>query len=161
MQREQDKAVFKTYINGKNEFKNALAPIPGLSTNPAFNHTITEITNHLPNLNIIRNSPETIISWLEFEFDQEEQYPFTRNLFDDISLALGSSLIEIESIDHREYRERYTFKRSSEIAVIDFEYKSNGFWGRILPVNKESNSKPLIADIKTVLQTLKQEEYAF
>jgi len=160
VQREQDKAVFKTYINGKNEFKNALAPIPGLSINPVFNHAITEIANHLPNLIVIRNSPETFISRLEFEFDQEEQYPFTRNLFDDISLALEGAGIEIENIDHREYRERYTFKRSHEIAVIDFEYNSYGFWGRILPVNKNTNSQSLIADIKAVLQTLKQEEYA-
>lgn len=158
--REQEQAVFKTFINGKNEFKNSLSPIPHLSLNWAFNNLIAEIVNHLPNVSIKRNTPETIINRIEFEFELEQQFPFTRSLFDDISLLFEETNITIESVVHLAFRERYTFRNNQEIAVLDFEYKSNGVFGRILPVLNKTNSQSLVVLIKTALQTLKQEENA-
>jgi tRNA A37 threonylcarbamoyladenosine biosynthesis protein TsaE len=160
LKREQDSAVFKTFVNGKNEFKNALSPMPNLSPNEAFNNSIAAIVNHLPNISIKRNTPETIINRIEFEFELEEQYPFTRSLFDDISLLCEETNIAIESVAHLAYRERYTFRHNQEVAVLDFEYKSNGVFGRILPVLNKTNSQSLVLEIKTALQTLKQEEHA-
>ena len=160
LKREQDRAVFKTFVNGKNEFKNALSPMPNLSPNEAFNVSIAEIVNHLPNISIKRITPETIINRIEFEFELEEQYPFTRSLFDDISLLCEETNIAIESVAHLAYRERYTFRHNQEMAVLDFEYKSNGVFGRILPVLNKTNSQSLVLEIKTALQTLKQEEHA-
>lgn len=160
LKRERDSAVFKTFVNGKNEFKNALSPMPNLSPNEAFNNSIAEIVNHLPNVSIKRNTPETIINRIEFEFELEEQYPFTRSLFDDISLLCEETNIAIESVAHLAYRERYTFRHNQEMAVLDFEYKSNGVFGRILPILNKTNSQSLVLEIKTALQTLKQEEHA-
>ena len=68
--------------------------------------------------------------------------------------------IIIDGIEHQHYKERYTFMRNSEKAVIDFEYKNNGFFGRVVPIQNQSNSNQLISDIKTALQTFKQEDYA-
>jgi hypothetical protein len=158
--REQDSAVFKTFINGKNEFRNAISPMPNISPSGSFNNAITEILNHLPNVTIKRNTVETIISRIEFEFELEEQFPFTRSLFDDITLLFEPTDIVIEDIEHQQYKERYTFKRNQEIAVIDFEYKKNGFFGRIVPIQNHTNSQTLILDIKLALQTFKQEQYA-
>jgi hypothetical protein len=134
--------------------------MPNLSPNEAFNDSIAEIVNHLPNVSIKRNTPETIINRIEFEFELEEQYPFTRSLFDDISLLCEKNNIGIESVAHLAYRERYTFRHNQEMAVLDFEYKSNGVFGRILPVLNKTNSQSLVLEIKTALQTLKQEEHA-
>jgi hypothetical protein len=158
--REQDKAVFRTYVNGQNEFKKTFASMPNLSPNNDFNNTLIEILNYLPNVSIKRDTAETIISQIEFEFELEEEFPFTRNLFDDLVVLLKEINIIIDGIEHQQYKERYTFMRNSEKAVIDFEYKNNGFFGRVVPIQKQSNSSQLISDIKTALQTFKQEDYA-
>lgn len=158
--REQDKAIFRTYVNGQNEFRNAISPMLNLSTNSEFNNTLTDILKHLPNVTIMRNTAETIISQIEFDFELEEEFPFTRSLFDDIVLLFKETDITIDGIEHQQYKERYTFKRNNETAVIDFEYKKNGFFGRVVPIENKTNSQELISKIKIALQTFKQEEYA-
>lgn len=158
--REQDTAVFKTFINGKNEFKNAITPMPGLSPNSKFNDGVVEILKQLPNVSLNRNTTETILNKLEFDFELEEQFPFTRCLFDDITQALEATNIKVENIDHLQHKERYCFKRNQEIAVIDFEYKENGFFGRVVTIKNQTNSQALIANVQSVLQTIKQEDYA-
>lgn len=134
--------------------------MPNLSPNIAFNNSIAEILSHLPNVSVKRNTAETIISQIEFDFELEEEFPFTRSLFDDIELLFKGTDITIDNIEHQQYKERYTFKRNQELAVVDFEYKKNGFFGRVVPIQKQTNSPVLISDIQTALQTFKQEEYA-
>lgn len=158
--RENDRAVFRTYVNGQNEFRKPVSSMPNLSPNNAFNNTLTEILNHLPNVSIKRNTPETIFSQVEFDFDLEDGFPFTRSLFDDLILLFTNTVISIDDIEHQQYKERYTFKRNQEVAVVDFEYKKNGFFGRVVPIQNQTNSQVLISDIQTALLTFKQEEYA-
>ena len=158
--RGQDNAVFRTYVNGKNEFRNSFAQMPNLSTNATFNSSLAEILDHLPNVSIKRNTAETIISQIEFDLNLEEEYPFTRSLFDDLSLLFKETDIIIYGIEHQQYKERYTFKRNNETAVLDFEYKKNGFFGRVVPIKNITNSEFLLSSIQTALQTLKREEYA-
>lgn len=158
--RENEKAVFRTYVNGQNEFKNSFSSMPNLSPNSAFNNTLVEILNHLPNVSIKRNTVETIISQIEFDFKLEEKYPFTKSLFDDLVLLFKETDIVIDGIEHQQYKERYTFKRNNEKAVLDFEYKMNGFFGRVFPIQNMTNSQSLLSSIQTALQTFKQEEYA-
>lgn len=50
--------------------------------------------------------------------------------------------------------------RNVEIAVIDFEFKQNGFFGRVVPLANKTNSKALLHGLQKALQTLKQQEYA-
>lgn len=159
-QRENDRAVFRTYVNGQNEFRNLMTSMPKLSPNIEFNLQLVEILNHLPNVAIKRNTAETIISKIEFDFEMEEQFPFTKNLFDDITVLFENSNIGIDNIEHQNYKERYTFKREQETVVIDFEYNGDGFFGRIVPLNKGTNSQSLIDSIQKALQTFKDEEYA-
>ena len=158
--REQDKAIFRTYVNAQNEFRNAISPLLNLSTNSEFNNTLTDILNHLPNVSIMRNTAETIISQIEFDFELEEEFPFTRSLFDDLVLLFKETDITIDGIEHQQYKERYTFKQNNDTAVVDFEYKKNGFFGRVVPIQNMTNSQSLLSKIQTALQTFKQEEYA-
>jgi hypothetical protein len=158
--REHDLAVFRTYINGKYEFKNTISPMPNLSPNIVFNNTMEEILKHLPNVILKRDTVETIINKIEFDFAQEEQFPFTRSLFDDISLLFEKWDITIEDVEHLQYKERYTFLRNLEKALVDFEYNKSGFFGRVVPLQNQTNSQALISDIKLALQTFKKEEYA-
>lgn len=158
--REQDKAVFRTYVNGQNEFRNPFAFIPNLSSNSLFNNAVAEILNHLPNVSINRNTAETVISQIEYDLEVEEEYPFTRSFFDDIVLLFKETDIAIESIVHQQYKERYTFKRKNETAVLDFEYRKNGFFGRVVPILNKTNSNSLLADIKKLMQKFNQDDYA-
>ncbi|MBK7438640.1 MAG: ATP-binding domain-containing protein [Saprospiraceae bacterium] len=158
--REKDKAVFRTYVNGQTEFRKPFAFMPNFSQNSAFNSTIAEVLNHLPNVSIKRNTVETIISQIEFDIELEEMFPFTRSLFDDLVLLFKETDIMIDDIEHQQYKERYSFKRNNETAVVDFEYKQNGFFGRVVPIQSMTNSQSLLSSIQTALQTFKQEEYA-
>lgn len=158
--REQEKAIFRTYVNAKNEFRNPFAVMPNLSPNSAFNNTLEEILKHLPNVSINRNIAEMIVSQIEFDFELEEEFPFTRSLYDDLVLLFKETDITIDGIEHHQYKERYTFKRKNETAVVDFEYKKNGFFGRVVPIQKMTNSQSLLSSIRTALQTFKQEEHA-
>ncbi len=158
--RENDKAVFKTFVNGKNEFKNPLVPMSNLSPASEFNNAIATILSDLPNVTIKRNTAETIISKIEFDNEIEEQFPFTKSLFDDLIVLFENTDIRIDNIEHQQYKERYTFKRNQEVALIDFEYNNQGFFGRVIPLQKQSNSPSLISAIKKAIQTLKEQEYA-
>lgn len=158
--RENDKAVFKTFVNGKNEFKNSLVVMPNLSPAGDFNNSLASILNHLPNVNIKRNTVETIISKIEFDNEIEEQFPFTKSLFDDLVVLFENTEIKIEDLEHQQYKERYTFRRNQEVAIIDFEYNKTGFFGRVVPLQKQSNSQALVSAIHAVLKTFKQKEYA-
>jgi len=158
--REQTKAVYKTFINGKNEFKNSITPMHNLSPDKEFTNEIDQLIKTLPNLIIKRNAAETIINKIEFDLDIEEKFPFTKNLFEDIGFILSDTDIQISDIEHQQYKERYTFIRNQEITVIDFEYNGDGFFGRVLPIEKQSNSETLITDIQQLLHKIKQETYA-
>ncbi|MDI9357973.1 MAG: AAA family ATPase [Phycisphaerales bacterium] len=159
--KESDTAMFKTFINGNNEFKNTLTPIPNLSTNTQFNETIAQIlNNYLPLVDVQRPNQESNTLPIEFDEKTEEQFPFTRNLFDDLTPLLQENKISINTIEHLQYKERYGFKRNNEKATLDFEYNGNGFFGRVVPIKNTTNSPSLIAAINKVLQTLKQQDYA-
>ena len=81
-------------------------------------------------------------------------------MFDDLILLFKETDITIDGIEHQQYRERYTFKQNNETAIIDFEYKKNGFFGRVVPIQNMTNSQPLLLSIQRALQTFKQVEYA-
>ncbi|MFZ4377096.1 MAG: ATP-dependent DNA helicase [Saprospiraceae bacterium] len=158
--REQEKAVFRTYINGQNEYRKPFAFMPNLSPSSTFNNVLAELLTHLPNITIKRNTAETIISQIEFDLNVEEEFPFTRSLYDDLIMLFKDTNIIIDEIEHLQYKERYTFKRNNEEVTLDFEYKKNGFFGRIVPVQNKINSQLLLSDIKLALSTFNQESYA-
>jgi len=158
--RENSFVTGKTSINGQNEFKNSLIILPAHSNDEILFKEVEALWKKLPNVKINRNTAETILTKIEFEFDQEEQFPFIRNLYDDLELLFSKTQIQIENLEHFNYKERYSSKRGMESAVIDFEYNQKGFFGRVIPISKMINSQSLLFDIKQALQTLKQEDYA-
>jgi len=156
--REQDNAVFKTFVNGKNEFKSQFVIMSKHSGNNQFNNLLTEILNCLPNVIINRKTADDEINQIEFDQAIEKKLSFTKCLFDDLILILNG--INIKEIQHKEYKERYFFVRNNESAVIDFEYNSNGFFGRVVPIQNMTNSQILLSDIYSSLNFLKNQEYA-
>jgi hypothetical protein len=157
-QRENSFVTGKTSINGKNEFKNSLLFIPALSNDESLFRDIVQYWNNLPNVTIKRNTAETILSKIQFDFEFEEQFPFTRNLFDDLVIIFSKINVAIDNVEHLQYKERYTFKRNQELATVDFEYKMNGFFGRVLPIQKMCPDITLLNEILITLVNLKIQE---
>jgi hypothetical protein len=158
--REKQTAAFKTWINNEYVFNGKFQKLPSNTNSEEFYNEIESLLKSLPNVSIKRNIAETIISKIEFDYEVEEKFPFTKNLFDDLSLLFETKNISIDEIEHQQYKERYTLNRNQEVAVMDFEYNIKGFFGRVVPIQKQSNSQSLILDIQTALQTFKQEDYA-
>jgi hypothetical protein len=158
--RENQTAAFKTWINQDNIFNGRYQKLPSNTNSEELYIEVETLLKCLPNISIKRNIAETIISKITFDDEVEEKFPFTKNLFDDLSLLVEPKNIIIQDIEHQQYKERYTLKRNNEVSVIDFEYNGNGFFGRVLPIQNKSNSQSLISDIQTALQTFKQEEHA-
>ena len=159
-QREGKTAGVKTWINQKLLFNGKYLKLTAQTNNDDLYAEIEAILKNLTPVVIKRNTSETILSRLEFEFDLEEKFPFTRILFEDVDALFQNTAVCIENIEHQQYKERYTFKRQSERVVLDFEYNANGFFGRVVPIQNKTNSLILLGDILKAIRTLKQEEYA-
>jgi hypothetical protein len=153
-------AAFKTWMNKEYVFNGKYQKLPSHTNSEELNNQIESLLKIMPNVSIKRDVSEAIISKLIFDNEIEESFPFTKNLFDDLSMLFESMNITIENVEHKQYKERYTLIRKNKKAVVDFEYNSNGFFGRVLPIQNKSNSQSLISDIQTALQRLKQEEHA-
>jgi hypothetical protein len=153
-------AAVKTWTNKEGVFNDKYQKLPSNTNSEELYSDIETLLKNLPNISIKRNTVETIISKLVFDNEIEEKLPFTKNLFDDLSGVLESKNISIDEIEHLQYKERYTLKRNQEVAVMDFEYNKKGFFGRVVPIQKQSNGPTLISDIQSALQTFKQEDYA-
>lgn len=85
-QRESETCALKFWVNGKNEFKDSHALIPSGTNSEALLSEINSLLKKPSAVNIIRNTSNTVITRLEFEFQIEEKYPFLKNLFDDLQL---------------------------------------------------------------------------
>jgi tRNA A37 threonylcarbamoyladenosine biosynthesis protein TsaE len=155
LMREQDKAVFRTYVNGKNQFKNSFVAMPKFSPDSSFNDTLTKILTHLPDVSINRNTTEAIINMVGFDLELGEKLPFTKCLFDDLLLLLKETGITIEGVEHQQYKERYTFKQNNDTAVVDFEYNGEGFWGRVCPIQNKCTSIRLLDKLKISVNQLR------
>jgi len=158
--REQQSAGLKTWVNKEGVFNGKYQKIPSATTSDDLMKEVEGLLKHLPNITIRRNTPETILSKIEFDLQLEEKFPFTKNLFDDLELLFNSTGIVIDDIEHHQYKERYSFKRCEETTVLDFIYNGDGFFGSVIPLLKKTNSKTLLHDIQKALQTFKQKEYA-
>ena len=158
--RDNQTAAFKTWVNKENIFNGKYQKLANNTNSEELHTELETLLKSMPNVTIKRNTAETIISKIEFDIELEERFPFTKNLFDDLSLLFEPLKISIEDMEHQPYKERYKLKRNQEVVVVDFEYNKRGFFGRVVPIQKQSNSSRLIKDIQTALTSLKEPEYA-
>jgi hypothetical protein len=149
--REGKSAAIKTWVNKDNIFNRKYMKLPSMTNDDEFYKESENILIQLPPFTVIRNTAVTVLSGIGFEIEQEEKFPFTKNLFDDLEKKLTGSNIIIDEISHQSYRERYVFKRGSETAVLDFIYDNSGFFGKVLVLNNKSNSNALIDDLKEIV----------
>lgn len=152
--REGQTAAFKYWVNRKNVFKNSFQKLPAQTNSDELFETITKILKNTTAIIVNRNNVEGILTQIEFDISIEEEKPFLKNLFDNISKGLSDDE-KITNIQHLEYRERYTIEKNGRSCVVDFEYDNSGFFGRVLPLVKKCDSPELLAKIKSIVNNLK------
>ncbi|MCR9155511.1 MAG: AAA family ATPase [Bacteroidetes bacterium] len=156
--REDQTAAFKYWVNGKNVFKPNFQKLPAQTNSDELFDTISKILENSPQVITNRNNAEGILSQIEFNVALEEEKPFLRNLFDQVSQNLDGGEV-ISDIQHLNYRERYTIEKNAQSCVIDFEYNNDGFFGRVLPLENKCNSSEIIEKVKAIIYRLKEADY--
>lgn len=147
--RENDKCSIKYWVNSKNEFNSKYEIIRSLSNSDSFVKECVDIINQSPNITLKSNTIYTMISNLDFQNTTEKNRCFLENLKEQLNKY--NEMITIQDLEHLNFRERYTFIRGEEKAVVDFEYDSDGFFGRVLPIPSKCNSNKLLQSIKNII----------
>jgi len=158
-QREDDTAAIKFWINKQNEFNPSFQKLPGGTNSNTLYLKIEELLKKNARIVVHRNTIKTVLKKIEFDIQIEEEKPFLKVLFDALFSLLSSSYIEISDVGHHDFRERYYFDRGDEKAVVDFEYNKDGFFGRVLPLDKKCNSDKLLVEITEAVSKIKCGEY--
>ena len=80
----------------------------------------------------------------------ENHFNFSESFLEDFYIKIKEKLnnlgIEISNIEHKQWMERYIFRRNNEIAVIDFTYNRRGQITSTNP-NSKSSSQSLIQEV--------------
>ena len=148
-------AAFKYWVNGKNVFKDNFQKLPAQTNSDELYDSIVKIFEKAIQIVINRNNSEGILTQIEFDVFIEEEKPFLKNLFDCVNRGLSNDEV-ISHIQHLEYRERYTIEKLGRSCVIDFEYDSSGFFGRVVPIEKKCESPEILSKIKSIVNGLKE-----
>ena len=157
--RENDTAAVKFWVNKHDKFKTTFQKLPAETNSNALYEEIIKLIENPTRIIVARNTSEKILNKIEFDLEIEEEKPFLRTLFDALKEKLILKSIEINNVIHEKYRERYTFSRMQESAIVDFIYNDAGFFGRIEPREKYCNCDQLLEDIKSAVKNLQQIEY--
>jgi len=161
-QRSDEITGVKTWLNKDSIFNNKYLKLPAYSNSESLYKSVETMLKNLPSIAIVRNKKDndTSSDIYVYEFEFEEKFPFTRNLFDDLTTSLTKESIIIKGLEHLQYKERYTFARQNESAVFDFEYSGSGFFGRVLPLPKLTKNVNLKNEIINVVRQFNQVDYA-
>lgn len=156
--REQKTASFKYWINGQNNFKPNFQKIPALTNSDEFFEEVAKLIEKGSPLVVNRKTSEGILAQIEFDINLEEEKPFLKNLFDSISHELSTEE-RIADVQHLSFRERYSFEKNKRVCVVDFEYDGDGFFGRVLPIEKKCENPELLEKIKSIVNKLKSPDH--
>jgi len=145
----------KFWINQKHVFNKNFIQLPQPNDSKDLFNAIKSILDDSDSIVIKHNIIETILSKVVFDAKLEENHPFLSSLFEAVESISFQKDFSILKIEHFPYRERYHFERGAEKAVIDFEYDKQGVFGRVLPLEKNSNSVDLVFEVHQLVNNLK------
>ena len=149
----------KYSINGKHVFNETyFLKLAKLSNSDELYEIVTKAIDGSPKIEIKRDSVEDALPEIEFDVSLEEEKPFLRVLFDNISQNLTDGE-RIKELKHYEYKERYTFEKGVDICVVDFYHNKNGFFTSVQPLESKSNSGALLVRIQEIISNLKRDRY--
>ena len=157
--RLSETAAIKFWINGSNDFRSSFQMIPSGTNSEKLCVELAGQLNFLGSVFIKRDTHDQILSRIQFEIELEESKPYLKILFDRIDEICNDKKVEIETIEHHSWVERYHFKRGNERAIIDFQYNKKGFFTRVLPINTHCNSDLLLNDVASIVNLLQKPVY--
>ena len=132
--------------------------LPAQTNSTGLYETIQSILEASKEVAVIRGGLEGTHKKFVFEDELEEEKPFLRHLFEQLSKRLNKGEV-ITGVEHHYYRDRYTIERESKTCVIDFEYNKEGFFGRVLPLVSKCGSAEILESVKTIVGQLKQGDH--
>jgi hypothetical protein len=156
--RGNETAAIKYWVNGQDQFNGNFQKLPSQTNSDELFAAITKILDNATEVLVIRVTLEDVLTQIEFDATLEEEKPFLKNLFEQISHHLDPDEF-ISEIKHLPYRERYTLEKKGATCVIDFEYNQDGFFGRVLPLGKKCNCPEILAKIKVLVNHLKEADH--
>lgn len=146
----------KYTINGKDVFNEKYFPkLAKLSNSDELYEIVTKAIDGAPKIEVNRDSVNEVLPQIKFDITQEEEKPFLKVLFDNISQSLIKGE-RIKELKHYEFKDRYTFEKGVEICVVDFYYNKNGFFTSVQPLESKSNSARLLVRIQEIIDNLKK-----
>lgn len=152
------KAAIKGWINGKNIINPSYQKNPGGTNSDELFAAVQEICQGHARFQA-EVQPAEIPAALPVSMDWSiaTEKPFLQQLYVDIQEILENLNIAIVEVAHLEYRDRYTFERNGEKAILDVEYNANGFFGRVLPLAKPAPAPLLLHNLESAFLTLKNQ----
>ncbi len=98
--------------------------------------------------------PDVPITATAFTFD--ERMPHLELLYNALDDLIEIRDIEVDSIVHEQFHERYYFSRNAEKACLDFWYDGKGCYSYVRPLPKYCNSNKLMDDLQSIIEMLKE-----
>lgn len=154
---ENEFTAIKFSVNGKNKIKENYSP--QLSAQSNSDNLYIEISNLIKtplNLSVKRDTIETTFPQIEFDLEVEEKRPFLKQIYNDLLNACNKSDISVLNVNHQQYRERYSFQKGIDTAVIDFVYDGKGFFGTVVFLEKKCKSSKLNSSLEEIINNLKK-----
>ena len=156
--REDQTAAFKYWVNGKNQFRTNFQKLSNETNSNELFEEVSKILEKSNQIKVNRDTPSSVLDQIEFDVSLEEEKPFLKNLYEQISQNLDEDEA-IVKIEHLQYKERYTIDKNTTSCVFDFEYNKDGFFGRVLPIESKCNSPEILFKVKAIIEKLKQVAY--
>ncbi len=141
-QRDNQIARIVFYYNGKGKITKLLSP-----NRDSFSGEMSEILDPLSGILIV---PETSNVKKEFVFADD----FLNEFHARLEPSMAQDNIRIADVKQMDWKQRYTFVKSTEVAVIDFIYDGKSSFTNCLPVRNDCSSDDFINEIASALKRL-------
>lgn len=152
-QRDNERVIVYFWYNGKQKFtrhQKAEGSDMLFDLVEAVIQQAATITFELPFINL-PTEPLT----LQLSQKPASIKPFVDLLRQKLTTLAVPKAIRLAGSQSLEYRERSTFERVAERAVLDFIYDGDGFFTEVRAIPKQSNSDTLLTDLRQLIQSLR------
>lgn len=147
--RGNEKAAVKFWINAKNVFNPVYQKISLSGDSTALYADFINVMLNNISVVIDRNAEKLV-----FEDGVEEEKPFLKLLFTALQESLDADEV-ITRLEHMHWNERYTIENNGRKVVIDFNYNQDGFFTRVMPLEKSCDNPVLLNKIINTINQLK------
>jgi hypothetical protein len=144
-----EKSIFKIYYNNQQKVSNIQKP----SATSEFTNLLSQNLQTLEKKTIILDYQDEALTEPSKKFDFAE--PFLQEFYDFILSKVSSHNIGIFDIKQNQWLQKYTFKKGSFVAEIDFYYNGKKQFNRCVPQPQKSTSVELLNQIIELIGNLK------